>query len=265
MSEQGITVRLLDCDVEAPNAHIFLKPRIMKSHKVNVSVPVVDEEKCDGCGRCGEVCRFSAIAVLAGTVMTFPSLCHGCGGCGSQCPRHAIKEGRREIGTLETGTSGGMEFAMGRLRVGEAMSPPLIRALKKLKGKSRVTIIDCPPGTSCPVIQSVRGADYVVLVTEPTPFGLHDLELAVDVVRELGIPFGIVINRMGIGDSRVLTFCAHNVLELIGEIPDDRRVAETYSRGIPPMDAAPGFREIFRGLSQRILDRAAACGTGAAV
>jgi len=251
----GHKVRLLDCDVEAPNAHIFLKPEIMESKTVSVPVPIVDEKKCDGCGRCGEVCRFSAIISLGTKAMTFPSLCHGCGSCSLSCPERAISEGEREVGVIKKGTVNGVEFAYGRLRVGEAMSPPLIRAVKNLVSDADVTIVDCPPGTSCPVVQSVRGSDYVALVTEPTPFGLYDLKLAVEMIREVGLPFGVIVNRLGAGDRRAHDFCIENDIPIIGTIPDDRRVAEAYSRGELIVDAIPEYREHFDLIIKAVMER----------
>ncbi|MFA6449228.1 MAG: ATP-binding protein [bacterium] len=255
LRDTGHKVRLIDCDVEAPNAHIFMKPEIMESKTVYVPVPIVDEAKCNGCGRCGEVCRFSAIVALGTKAMTFPSLCHGCGSCILTCPERALREGEREVGVMEKGMASGVEFAHGRLRVGEAMSPPLIRAVKKLESDADVTIIDCPPGTSCPVVQSVRGSDYVVLVTEPTPFGLNDLILAVEMIREVGLPFGVIVNRMGAGDQRTHDFCLANNIKIIGAIPDDRRIAESYSRGRLIFDDLPEYRGRFEQIIEAVKER----------
>jgi MinD superfamily P-loop ATPase len=216
-------------------------------------VPIVDEAKCNGCGRCGEVCQFSAIVALGAKAMTFSSLCHGCGSCILSCPERAISEGEREVGVLEKGIASRVEFAHGRLRIGEAMSPPLIRAVKKLESDADVTIIDCPPGTSCPVVQSVRGSDYIVLVTEPTPFGLNDLILAVEMIRIIGLPFGVVVNRMGAGDRRTHDYCIENNIPIIGTIPDDRRIAESYSRGRLIFDDLPEYRERFVQIIEKVL------------
>jgi len=251
LSRASISVRLMDCDVEEPNAHIFLQPIMTSREGAFVSVPVVDEEKCDGCGRCGEACRFSAIVALGAKAITFPALCHSCGGCIMACPKKAITESSREIGLIEKGTSQGIEFIHGYLKIGEAMSPPLIRAVKKQAAYDGVTIIDAPPGTSCPVIQAIRGSDYVILVTEPTPFGLHDLDLAVETVRQLGIPCGVVVNRVGMGDARTHDYCAVNDIPIIGEIRDDRRIAEAYSRGELIIDALPHLQEEFLGIMTR--------------
>jgi MinD superfamily P-loop ATPase len=253
LSRAKFSIRLVDCDVEEPNAHIFLRPIMMSRESAFVPVPLVDEEKCDGCGRCGEACRFSAIVALGAKAITFPALCHSCGGCVMACPKKAITESGREIGAIEKGMSQGIEFIHGYLKIGEAMSPPLIRAVKKQGACDGVTIIDAPPGTSCPVIQAVRGSDYVILVTEPTPFGLHDLNLAVETVRQLGIPCGVVVNRVGIGDSRTHDYCALHDIPIIGEIRDDRRVAEAYSRGELLIDALPHLQEEFLGIITRAM------------
>ena len=196
-------VQLVDCDVEEPNDHIFMKPVIAYSEAVAIPVPVVDEETCSYCGKCAEACAFNAIAVIGKHVLVFPELCHGCGACSYLCPEKAISERRKEIGVIETGHSGSIEFAHGRLAIGEAMAPPVIREVKSRLNTDGVVIIDVSPGTSCPVVESVKGSDFCLLVTEPTPFGLNDLALAVEMVRTLDIPCGIVVNRAGEGDSQI--------------------------------------------------------------
>lgn len=244
-----------DCDVEEPNGHIFLKPVIQKTVRVTVPVPEVDEKKCTLCGKCADICAYSAIAKLGKSVITFPNLCHGCGGCMLVCPEGAITETGREVGVIEEGKSGGIRFVHGRIRVGEAMSPPLIRRVKEMVPKDGLSIIDSPPGTSCPVIQSVKGADYVILVTEPTPFGLHDLKLAVEMLRELGLLFGVVVNRADMGDGRVFDYCGEERIEILAEIPDDRRIAEAYSRGLTIIEALPEYGEMFFNLLSRVQER----------
>ena len=175
----GSNVQLLDCDVEEPNAHFFIHPTFEVTRPITTPVPEVDEEKCTFCGKCSDICQFKAIAVLDKTVLVFQELCHSCGGCMEVCPENAITEKGRELGIIQTGHRNGIEFIHGKLRVGEAMSPPLIRAVREYELPDKLTIIDAPPGTSCPVIASVKDSDFVLLVTEPTPFGLHDLKLAV--------------------------------------------------------------------------------------
>ena len=242
------TVQLIDCDVEEPNSHLFLNPRIERTEEVYIPNPKVDLNKCTYCGECAKICRFSAIVVIKENVLTFPELCHGCGGCSLVCPENAISEVPRPIGIVEQGSSDSVAFIHGRLEVGEAMSPPLIKAARSLAREDGVVILDAPPGTSCPVIASVKGSDFCILVTEPTPFGLNDLELAADVVRELTIPAGVVINRCDIGDQEVAEFCRRRDIPILMEIPEERRIAEAYSRGEMIIDVLPEYKEQFQNL-----------------
>lgn len=243
---------LLDCDVEEPNVHLFLHPHIEKSETVTTFIPAVDEERCTFCRKCAEICRYRAIAVVGRKVLVFPELCHSCGGCLAVCPEDAIREGGRELGVVEWGHGAGVPLIQGRLRVGEAMSPPLIKKVRSYADLCRTVIIDAPPGTSCPVIAAMRGADFVLLVTEPTPFGLHDLQLAAGAVRMLGIPCGLVINRADMGNDRVREYARQEQLPVLMEIPYDRRIAEAYSRGLTIVGEMPEWRETFRGLFQQI-------------
>jgi MinD superfamily P-loop ATPase len=248
----GSPIQLLDCDVEEPNDHLFVKGTLRSEETVSVPVPTVDEELCDACGECGRMCQYHAIVALQTKPLVFPELCHGCGGCRAVCPRGAITETGRRIGVIETMQSNEISLVLGRLDVGAALAPPLIREVKSRLSAEIPAIIDAPPGTSCPVIAAVRGADYVVLVTEPTPFGLHDLGLAADMVRQLGMPFGVVVNRVGIGDERVHAFCERQGVPILLEIPDDRRIAETYSRGELIVEALPEYRASFSTLLERL-------------
>ena len=200
-------VQLLDCDVEEPNDHIFIKPTITRSEKVAIPVPAIDEKKCTHCGKCSEVCAYNAIAVVKEYVLIFPELCHGCGACSYLCPENVITETPHDIGLLEIGNAGNLAFAHGKLSIGQAMAPPVIRKVKKLADKDKLVIIDASPGTSCPVVEAISNSDFCLLVTEPTPFGLNDLILAVETVRQLGIPCGVVLNRAGIGDSNTEDYC----------------------------------------------------------
>jgi len=256
-AESGHRAVYGDCDVEEPNGHLFLRPHIETSQPFSVEIPSIIEERCTGCGRCGEVCAFSAIVVINKKVLTFPELCHSCGGCWIACPEDAIEKGSREIGVVETGgVRDSVDFVQGRLRIGEAMAPPLIKAVKQGAPKADLQVFDAPPGTSCPVIQTVRDAHYVVLVTEPTPFGLNDLRLAVEMLRELGKPFGVVINRADLGDDGVTRYCAEEGIEILVEIPDDRKVAEAYAHGDIAVHVLPKYRELFQGLLDKVMDRA---------
>ncbi len=238
-------VQLLDCDVEEPNAHVFLKPVITGTRTVSIPVPKVDEHKCNYCGKCARVCAYHAIAVFAEHVLTFPQLCHGCGACSYLCPEKAITEEPKETGVVEWGYSRGVEFVHGKLTVGEAMPSPVIRKTKELANPDATVIIDVPPGTSCPVVESVKGSDFCLLVTEPTPFGLSDLVLAVGTVRELGIPCGIVLNRAGVGDRSVEQYCQRENIPVMLTIPLDADIARLYSRGITLVDGMPGWKKDF--------------------
>jgi MinD superfamily P-loop ATPase len=251
----GDGVQLIDCDVEEPNSHLFLNPNLKKTEKVYVPRPHVDLDKCTYCGECANICRFSAIVVVKKHVLVFAELCHGCGGCSKVCPEEAISEIPKSIGILEQGEAHSLGFIHGRLEVGEAMSPPLIKAARELANVNGVVIIDSPPGTSCPVIASIKGSDFCILVTEPTPFGLNDLELAVEVVFELGIPSGVVINRSDIGDLAVKEFCEDRSIPILMEIPEDRQIAEAYSRGVMIIDVIPEYKEKFQELFASIRDK----------
>jgi len=258
-------VQFLDCDVEEPNAHLFLKPIIVNSESVEIPVPKVDEKKCNYCGKCAEVCVFNAIAVTKNKVLIFPGLCHGCGACTLFCPENAISEQGREIGILEEGKAGSISFIHGRLNIGEPMAPPIIRKIKKKIKKDyndnrdnnitnhHIILIDAPPGTSCPVIESIKDSDYTILVTEPTPFGLHDLILAVEVLQKLKIPHGVVLNKCDIGDHKVEKYCKKNNIPLLLFIPMDKDIAVAYSKGIPIVKINSFYEQKFIQLFQKII------------
>ncbi|MBS3733718.1 MAG: ATP-binding protein [Phycisphaerae bacterium] len=248
----------LDCDVEEPNGALFLKPEVAETRPVEVSIPEVDQAKCTGCGQCGEICQYSAIVCVNEQVLVFPELCHGCAGCWLVCPAGAIREAKRPTGQLAIGAAGGVQWVQGLLNVGEVMSPPVIAAVKDAAPDVDVLIIDAPPGTSCPVIESVRDSDFVLLVTEPTPFGLNDLKLAVEMVRALALPFAVVINRADVGDGETTDYCAAEGIDVLAELPDDRRVAEAYSRGEIACEAIPDYRDIYAQLLERITQEATA-------
>ena len=252
VARRGRSAAYIDCDVEEPNGHLFLRPEIAERSPVMALVPQVIEEACNHCGQCGMICQYSAIVCLGEKVLIYPELCHSCGGCALICPKRAIIETPREIGVVECGHAGPVQFVHGRLNVSEPQSPPVIRAVKASVPDVEWQILDAPPGTSCPVITAVRECDFVVLVTEPTPFGLNDLTLAVGAMRELELPFGVVINRADVGDSRVTEYCAAEGIPVLLELPDDRRVAEAYSRGELAIDAVPETRAAFERLCDRI-------------
>lgn len=256
-SISGLVTSYLDCDVEEPNGHLFLKPEITGSRKVAELKPEIDPELCTHCGLCERICRFNALVCLEKEVLVFPEICHSCGGCALVCPSKAISEVPREIGRVESGKSGKINFAGGLLNIGETMSPPVIREVKKCFPEAELRIVDSPPGTSCPVIESVRGSDYVVLVTEPTPFGLNDLKLAVELLEKLGIPFGVVINRVGIGTQETWQYCENREIDILLEIPEDRYVAECYSRGELMSLKSAEYGAGFTGLLKTLLGKVA--------
>ena len=254
--EDAPAVMLLDCDVEEPNAHLFLRPEIRLSCEMGIPTPVVDESRCSRCRRCAEVCAYHALAVIGERVLVFAELCHGCGSCAWNCPEGAIHEELRPTGLVEVGRAGALGFAHGILNVGEPMPGPVIRQVKKegaAIAPGGLVVVDAPPGTSCPVVESLRGADYALLVTEPTPFGLHDLRMAVDVARgELGLPVGVVVNRVGVGDDGVDEYCRAEGIPVLLRVPLDRRIAEACSEGVPLPQALPEYRQVFRDLYRRI-------------
>jgi MinD superfamily P-loop ATPase len=246
------TVQLLDCDVEEPNDHVFLKPAITRREAVSIPVPKVDKDRCNYCGKCAEVCPYNAIAVIKQQVLIFPELCHGCGACSYLCPEKAISEEGKEIGVVESGNSDGIDFVQGRLNVGEVMAPPIIRKVKEQANHAGTVITDVPPGTSCPVIEAVKDSDFCLLVTEPTPFGLNDLVLAVETVRELNIPCGVVLNRAGVGDGKTEEYCRNENIPILLTIPLDTDIARLYSRGITLVEGIPKWKESFLRLFDRI-------------
>ena len=249
----GKSVLAVDLDVEEPNLHLFLQPRITGSQPAHLMVPVVDEPGCTHCGACAELCQFKAIAVTGELILTFPEMCHGCGGCIAVCPEKALSPGARELGEISWGKAGKADFLMGRLRVGEAMSPPLMRLVKtKLKELIATpggdAIIDAPPGVSCPAVNAVIDSDVIVLVTEPTPFGFYDFQLAREAFLPLGKPMGAVINRAGLGTDDIYRFCRSREIPILAEIPFERAIAEAYSRGRIIAEVSPELRAIFVSL-----------------
>lgn len=243
-----------DCDVEEPNGSIFLRPEVYVTEKVLVEVPVIDEEKCISCGKCARFCQFNALVSLGTPPLVFPELCHSCGGCAIVCPTDAISWKGNPIGEITLGKADGgrISVVQGKLDVGGVLAPPVIRQVKSHIPSDVFAVIDCPPGTSCPVIESIGETDYVLLVTEPTPFGLHDLKLAVDTVRELGLLFSVVINRFDQGDSGVEDYCSQEKINIMARIPHRRSMAEAYSRGGNLFDAIPEMHELFRDIPRMI-------------
>lgn len=242
------STNLLDCDVEEPNVHTLLQPTGLQTTSVTVPTPLVDQEKCTLCGKCADFCQFNAIFVGKTKTLIYNEMCHSCGGCSLVCSEDAITEIPRPIGSIHQSTIGNIHLIYGELSIGEPIATTLIQAVKKHIDPDKMNILDAPPGTACPVIETMRESDFVVLVTEPTPFGLHDLSMTVDVVKELKIPFGIIINRAGIGDRNVEEFCKLNEIPILMEIPFDRHIAELYSRGIPFTKEMPEWCQRFKEL-----------------
>ncbi|MGZ4881080.1 MAG: ATP-binding protein [Halobacteriota archaeon] len=250
--QREYNVKFFDCDVEAPNAYLFLKPQISHSEPVTTACPTVDGTRCNFCGKCAEVCAFHALVVLKERVLLYPELCHDCGGCKLFCPQNAIGKKERKIGIIESGLAGKIAFFHGRLIPGEPFSLPLIRALKRIVSNDSIVILDAPPGTSCPVVTTIEGSDFCLLVTEPTPFGLHDLSLAVELVQKLEIPAGVVVNRADIGDDKVDAYCAEKGLPVLMRLPYDQQLAINYAQGVSAVDVLPEYQQKFSQLYQDI-------------
>ncbi len=245
---------LIDCDVEEPNCHLFFKEPMEKVREVGIPVPVFDMNKCTRCGKCAEFCQYNAIAVIKEKLLFFEELCHGCGGCKIICPNDAVSETEHVLGIIEKGGNDDMELYHGLLKIGEPFGVPIIKAVKEMASPDKEVIFDSPPGTACPAVEAMSDSDFVILVTEPTPFGLHDLKLAVDVVKNIGTPFGVVINRAGIGDDRVERFCEEDGIPLLASIPNDLDIARLYSKGIPIVEGIPEYKQVFIEIYDKIKD-----------
>jgi MinD superfamily P-loop ATPase len=245
-------VQLLDCDVEEPNAHLLLHPDLSRMEPVYSLIPLVNNELCNHCGECAKFCQYNAMFTASGKILVFPELCHSCGGCAVVCPKKAISWEKHRIGALKFGSVGDLELVYGELEIGKPMAVPVIKAVKNQIKECKDVIIDSPPGTSCPFVETVRGSDFCVLVTEPTPFGLHDLKIAVQVLKKMAVPFGVVVNRAGIGDNKVYDYCREENIRVLLEIPYQRRIAELYSRGVPFSLEMPEWEEKFQALYSEI-------------
>jgi MinD superfamily P-loop ATPase len=254
LTDSGKKVQYIDCDVEEPNGHIFLKPDLISRDNATVDVPQVDIERCTACGQCGSICQFNAIVCIKEHVLTFEQLCHSCGGCWRVCPADAIDTREVEIGVISSGKAGKIDLVSGKLCIGNVRTPKLISYVKRQIKKDCVTVIDVPPGTTCPTVEAVKNTDYVLMVTEPTPFGLNDLKLAVEMVRLLNIPFGVLVNRYGLGDDRVEKYCRDENIDIIMKLPDDRRIAEAYSEGRMIVDMLPEYKDQFKQLCDYLGD-----------
>jgi len=248
-------VQILDCDVEEPNVHLFLPLKDFWEEPVKVPVPIFNQEKCTLCGKCSSFCQYHAIAQLPSRLIFFQELCHGCGGCRLVCPVEAISEAERTIGVVRGGkVKDGLSLVYGLLNVGEPRASPLVEAVKKRAEEASTVIIDAPPGTSCPVIAAISGVDHLILVGEPTPMGLHDLALMVEVAEKLGLSFSVVVNKAGLADGGLEKFCRERKIPILLEIPYSRRIAELYSRGVPLVEGIPEWRERFREAFEKLKD-----------
>ena len=241
-------VQFIDCDVEEPNANIFLKTNLTETENVNMLIPEIDKQKCTFCGKCSEFCRYNALAVLKNKVLVFPELCHSCYGCSIVCPENAVKYKMRKVGTIEHGQKNNIDFYQGLLDIGEIQAVPIIKNLKKKIDKNKTVILDAPPGTSCPVVETINSSDFCILVTEPTPFGLNDLKIAVETARILSVPFGVIINRDGVGNKEVENYCQREKIPILMKIPQSKKIAELYSNGIPFINKLDSWDEKFKEL-----------------
>jgi len=261
-----LPVIAMDLDVEEPNLHLFLNPEFTGRRTARMEIPEVDQSLCNLCGKCSELCQFKAISLMGKVLMTFPEMCHGCGGCIAICPEKALTPASRELGEISWGHKGDTEFLMGRLRIGEAMSPPLMRQVKERLSEMQETssttetpkdvIIDAPPGVPCPAINAVMDSDVIVLVTEPTPFGVYDMKLAHEAFTPMNKPMGVVVNRAGLGNSEIYEYCKAKNLDILAEIPYDRQIAEAYANGIIISESSDKMKQIFTELAEKIKQKA---------
>ncbi len=254
LAERGERVRLLDCDVEEPNDHLFVKPVFTEERSVTAKKPVWHSEKCDACGKCSEGCNYNAIAVVKGKVIIFNELCHSCGLCSYVCPKGALSEEDAAIGMTQAAPDHKpFFFAHGLLNIGEALAPNVVRQVKEYMDPGAINIIDASPGTACPVVEAVRGADAALLVTEPTPFGLNDLKLAVGLTLKLGVPTGIIVNRSDGEDAIISEYASEVGVPIAGRIPFRREYAEVYSGGDILVESFPELRENLLKIYDNIL------------
>ena len=250
------TIWLVDCDVEAPNAALFFQPIFTEEKPVERLLPIIDNDRCTACWKCVHACQSNALAIAGGKVLLFKELCHACGSCALICPENAIREEPELVGVLQKGTSGPLHFAQGTLEVGFSSPTPVIRSLKKWiipEQADDFFILDASPGTSCPVVETMRGSDFALFVTEPTPFGLHDLKLVAELNRkEFQLPAGIVINKSGNNDAPIEQFAKEKGLPILMRIPLSRQFAEAYSSGKMLVEEVPALRSAFVKLYQAI-------------
>jgi MinD superfamily P-loop ATPase len=248
-------VSLLDCDVEEPNGDIFLDLENIKEEDVFVPVPQVDEKKCSLCGKCAEICQFNAIVFFGSPPMIFKELCHSCGGCAKVCPSSAIIEKDHKIGVVISGDDDSIEFFQGKMDIGVAMAPPVIKKVLSKIDNSVCNVIDAPPGTSCSMIEAVKDSDYTIIVTEPTPFGFNDMKIAVETVEKLSLDFGVIINKADTDYNETEKYCRNKKIEILMNIPNDISIAKAYSKGIPLTEAMPEYEAKFAQLWNDVSDK----------
>ncbi|OQY08788.1 MAG: ATPase [Fusobacteriia bacterium 4572_132] len=244
---------ILDCDVEEPNSHIFLKPDITETISIKTEYPEVDADKCNLCGKCGDFCNFNAIIPTKKNVLVFAETCHACGGCQLVCPTNAIEYQKREIGKIYTGkTIYGNTLSYGELNLGEMSGIGIIEGLFEGAKDEELVIVDAPPGTACSTVAAVENVDYAIIVTEPTPFGVSDMKMVVEMLREMKIPFGLIINKAGLGDNEIYEYSEEENIEILMEIPFEEEIAKLYSEGIPFSTKKPEYKEEFINVYENI-------------
>jgi len=243
----------IDCDVEEPNGHLLLKPQITEEKSVHKLIPKINLDKCNFCNKCVEVCEFHALLNIKDDIIIFDELCHSCGSCSYFCPQNAIVETEKEIGLIRNGKiNNDILFYDGFLKIGEASTVPLIKKLKNTYSGEHVVIIDSPPGTSCSMFEAVKNSDYCILVTESSPFGLNDLKLAVNVLKEMNIPFGIIINKYDVTFTQIEQYINENHFNLLSKIPFQMKIAECYSKGELPTLVIDDYRMMISVLYDKL-------------
>ncbi len=252
VSSKNVNVLFLDCDVEEPNSYFFIKPQITQKIPIYTQIPQVDKNKCNFCAKCSKICAYNAIAVVKTEVLIFDNLCHGCGACSFFCPQKAIKEVNKEIGFIEIGEKENLKFIHGKLKIGQAIPTPLIKAVKSYINGFDFTIIDAPPGANCSVVESVKNTDFCIVVTEPTPFGLSDMIQLTQLLKRLGIKFGVIINKENLGDERVEKFCKENDIPILLKIPFLREVSFQSAKGQILTKILPEYKREFDKVIERI-------------
>jgi MinD superfamily P-loop ATPase len=256
------TATYIDCDVEEPNGHLFFKPEGITEEKVTVKIPIADEELCSGCRKCVNFCKFNALA-YTNKLIVFDEICHSCGGCILVCPEKALTEKDKAIGTIQKGTSGNVSVYTGIMNLGEASGVPIIKKLLETENQEadKITVIDCPPGSACIVMESIKDADYCILVAEPTLFGVHNLNMVYELVTLFKKPFGVVLNKCLDGENPAETFCIENNIKILGRIPFDNELGTLNSNAGIVVNESEKYRELFSDLLQTVIKEVQSCGS----